>query len=179
MNQCVLIFQGITHLARHNVPSTMLVTALRKGRQFIDVFLKAMPFLSASFMDHHARIVALLRHLQHSTRAMQTLCAHCKVENIAGALRLVPAVKKSLETLIFRVKAMLVENNCVEAFSLGTLKHRNLAGEEVPSQIAEASSQYSDSEDDSEPQVDENQEEDEEEGLGGGEEDDEASEVDV
>ncbi|MEJ1279793.1 Fanconi anemia complementation group D2 [Cricetulus griseus] len=38
----------------------------------------------------------------------------------------VPLLKKSLELLVCRVKAMLVLNNCREAFWLGTLKNRDL-----------------------------------------------------
>lgn len=38
----------------------------------------------------------------------------------------VPAVKKSLELFVYRVKAMLTLNNCQEAFWMGNLKNRNL-----------------------------------------------------
>lgn len=38
----------------------------------------------------------------------------------------VPLLKKTLELLVCRVKAMLVLNNCREAFWLGNLKNRDL-----------------------------------------------------
>lgn len=38
----------------------------------------------------------------------------------------VPALKKSLELFLYRVKAMLTLNNCQEAFWMGNLKNRNL-----------------------------------------------------
>lgn len=38
----------------------------------------------------------------------------------------VPALKKSLELFVYRVKAMLTLNNCQEAFWMGNLKNRNL-----------------------------------------------------
>lgn len=38
----------------------------------------------------------------------------------------VPALKKSLELFVYRVKAMLTLNNCQEAFWIGNLKNRNL-----------------------------------------------------
>ena len=37
-----------------------------------------------------------------------------------------PALKKSLEVFIYRVKAMLTLNNCQEAFWTGNLKNRDL-----------------------------------------------------
>ena len=38
----------------------------------------------------------------------------------------VPLLKKTLELLVCRVKAMLILNNCREAFWLGNLKNRDL-----------------------------------------------------
>lgn len=38
----------------------------------------------------------------------------------------VPALKKSLELFVYRVKAMLTLHNCQEAFWIGNLKNRNL-----------------------------------------------------
>lgn len=38
----------------------------------------------------------------------------------------VPFLKKTLELLVCRVKAMLILNNCREAFWLGNLKNRDL-----------------------------------------------------
>ncbi|MEQ2182878.1 hypothetical protein GOODEAATRI_026838, partial [Goodea atripinnis] len=51
----------------------------------------------------------------------------------------VPAVKKSLELFVYRVKAMLTLNNCQEAFWMGNLKNRNLKGEEILSQRSQGS----------------------------------------
>ncbi|RUS21064.1 Fanconi anaemia protein FANCD2 [Endogone sp. FLAS-F59071] len=48
----------------------------------------------------------------------------------------VPLIRKSMETIIFQVKAMLSDNNCPpDAFFLGALKHRDIRGEEVSSQV--------------------------------------------
>ena len=38
----------------------------------------------------------------------------------------VPALKKSLEVFVYRVKAMLTLNSCQEAFWTGNLKNRDL-----------------------------------------------------
>ena len=47
----------------------------------------------------------------------------------------VPLLKKSLEVLVFRVKAMLAANDCLDAFVLGNLKNRDIHGEEILSQV--------------------------------------------
>ena len=38
----------------------------------------------------------------------------------------VPPLKKCLEAFVYRVKAMLTVNKCLEAFWLGNLRNRNL-----------------------------------------------------
>jgi Fanconi anemia group D2 protein len=38
----------------------------------------------------------------------------------------VPLLKKCLEAFVYRVKAMLTMNKCLEAFWLGNLKNRDL-----------------------------------------------------
>ena len=48
----------------------------------------------------------------------------------------VPLLKKSLEVFVYRVKAMLAANNCIEIFWMGNLKNRDLQGEEILSQAS-------------------------------------------
>jgi fanconi anemia group D2 protein len=79
------------------------------------------------------------------------MCGHTKVIKDVRLTASVPAIKKTMEQLLFQVKAMLDANNCLSAFSigkvrtillafhaycsLGNLKHRALTGEEISSQI--------------------------------------------
>ena len=46
-----------------------------------------------------------------------------------------PLLKKSLEELLLGVKQILDANQCGSAFWLGNLKHRDLDGREIASQI--------------------------------------------
>ena len=47
----------------------------------------------------------------------------------------VPLLKKFLEAFVLKVKAMLADHGCADAFWLGNLKQRNLKGEEIVSQV--------------------------------------------
>ena len=49
-----------------------------------------------------------------------------QIRQDTGLTNHVPALKKSLEQFVYRVKAMLTLNHCQEAFWLGNLKNRNL-----------------------------------------------------
>jgi hypothetical protein len=56
-------------------------------------------------------------------------------EKMAGLTIYVPIVRKTLETLIFKVKGMLVANNSPDAFWMGNLKNKTIRGDEIMSQV--------------------------------------------
>ncbi|ELR12879.1 Fanconi anemia complementation group D2 family protein [Acanthamoeba castellanii str. Neff] len=145
-NQLVLLFQALCQLSRCELPAPALTALLRRGRTFLDRFMKVMPFLSAHFLGHQEEILSTFKSLQQATRTLQALCAHSKVEKLVVLVNLVPPMRRSLELLLYKVKAMLIENDSLGAFSLGNLKHRDLAGREVPSQLD--LDQYDDDDDD-------------------------------
>lgn len=47
----------------------------------------------------------------------------------------IPTIKKVLETSLLRIKQMLEAKNCHSAFWVGNLKHRDLDGKELCSQV--------------------------------------------
>lgn len=110
-----------------------LVSILKSGRLFIQKFLKLLPFLKEHFVGNNC--TAILSKLQASTRVLQILCAHAKVEKDATLSRLTPYVKKDLERLLFKVKQTISEMGLGAAFTIGQLKHRNIHGEEISSQM--------------------------------------------
>ncbi|KAJ3603047.1 hypothetical protein NHX12_030791, partial [Muraenolepis orangiensis] len=79
-------------------------------------------------------VQSLLKTFQLSTRQLHNLCGHSKIHQDMSLTNHVPALKKSLELFIYRVKAMLILNSCQEAFWMGNLKNRDLKGEEILSQ---------------------------------------------
>ncbi|KAG8230863.1 hypothetical protein J437_LFUL011503, partial [Ladona fulva] len=112
-----------------------LSTLLKKSLQFINLFLSnGMLVLDKALCSHPNKVYAILRELQSSTRFLQHLCCDCKVKGDVGLTTHVPPVKRSLEQLVFRVKDMLLKNNCAVAFWVGNLKNKNLQGEEIVSQ---------------------------------------------
>lgn len=47
----------------------------------------------------------------------------------------VPAMKRTVERFVFRIKLLLAETDQADAFWLGALKHKNLQGQEASSQV--------------------------------------------
>uniref|UniRef100_A0AAR2LHB3 FA complementation group D2 n=1 Tax=Pygocentrus nattereri TaxID=42514 RepID=A0AAR2LHB3_PYGNA len=97
------------------------------GRLFLESFLKlGMPLLDYSFKKHKEDVQSLLKTFQLSTRQLHHMCGHSKIQQDTALTNHVPALKKSLEQFVYRVKAMLTLNQCQEAFWLGNLKNRDL-----------------------------------------------------
>ncbi|OMJ07124.1 Fanconi anemia group D2 protein-like protein [Smittium culicis] len=86
-------------------------------------------------MNYKEDIVTSLVCLQKATRTLQVFCGHSKVVRDLRLTKIVPMVRRSLESIILRVKFLLKNNNCVSTFEIGILKHRSIDGEEVSSQI--------------------------------------------
>ena len=90
-----------------------------------------MPLLDNQLQQNQEIVLNIIRSLQSSTRKLQHICTHSKSTRDASLMRFVPTMKKCLESLVFRVKAMLVINGSYEAFWMGNLKNRDLKGNEI------------------------------------------------
>lgn len=75
-------------------------------------------------------------HLYYSHFPLFFFSFFIQVNQDTSLTRYVPPMKKSLEMLVYRVKAMLAMNKCSSAFWMGNLKNRDLHGEELLSQVS-------------------------------------------
>ena len=66
-----------------------------------------MPLVEKLFRKNRIECVELIKRLQGSTRFLQSVCSHSKISQDVSLANNVPLLKKSLEVLVFRVKAML------------------------------------------------------------------------
>ncbi|CAG06801.1 unnamed protein product, partial [Tetraodon nigroviridis] len=126
-NLAVRDFHILVNLVKVFDSRPVLNVCLKYGRLFLESFLKlGMPILDNSFKRHKEDIQSLLKTFQLSTRQLHHMCGHSKIHQDTSLTNHVPALKKSLELFVYRVKAMLTLNNCQEAFWIGNLKNRNL-----------------------------------------------------
>ena len=97
-----------------------------------------MPLMDKVFNEMRNDCTALLKNMQLCTRYLQHVCSFSRGKSDAALMVHIPPLRKLLEQFVFRVKAMLALNNSLEAFWLGNLKNRDLAGKELnSSQIVE------------------------------------------
>ena len=108
-------------------PRALIGPLLKGSRPFLEHFLKhCMPLMDKLFSQNRDDCIAVLKTMQASTRFLQHVCSHSKINKDVALSNHVPLLKKALETFVFRVKAMLALNNAVAAFWLGNLKNRDL-----------------------------------------------------
>lgn len=113
----------------------VIVQLLKYSRTFVELLMKhVIPFITAQFKPNRDVILSLLRTVQKATRTVQTVCNEYKVTRDNGISASIPLVRKTLETFLYQVKAMLANNDYLAAFSFGNLKHRDVSGKEVGSQ---------------------------------------------
>ncbi|XP_028302622.1 Fanconi anemia group D2 protein isoform X2 [Gouania willdenowi] len=152
-NLAVRDFHILVNLVKVFDSRPVLNACLKYGRLFLESFLKlGMPLLDYSFKRHKEDVQSLLKTFQLSTRQLHHMCGHSKIHQHTTLTNHVPALKKSLELFVYRVKAMLTLNNCGEAFWIGNLKNRNLKGEEILSQRSQGSEDDDDDDEDQEQQ---------------------------
>ncbi|KAI8982985.1 Fanconi anaemia protein FANCD2 [Pilobolus umbonatus] len=133
----VKIFERITVYVKLKEQRIFIGMLLKTGRLFIENFTRhSIPYFTGIFKLYKSEILAIFKDFQMSTRALQVICSHVKVLKDVTLSGYVPPLKKALETVIFQVKILMTENRLsTKAFYLGALKHRDIRGVEVSSQI--------------------------------------------
>lgn len=134
----------------------ILKAVLKHSKPFIDHFLKhGMSLLENTFKRRSTDCIDVIKTLQSSTRYLQVICTSAKADNDIALANYVPILKKSLETSVYRVHAMLAANNCGSAFWLGNLKNKDLEGQEIMSQVTEEGEEEEEEDNDEEEDGDE------------------------
>uniref|UniRef100_K3WVZ1 Uncharacterized protein n=1 Tax=Globisporangium ultimum (strain ATCC 200006 / CBS 805.95 / DAOM BR144) TaxID=431595 RepID=K3WVZ1_GLOUD len=110
LTQGVLLFKLLVCMTKSFQKSMIVASVLKIGRKFIEMILRAMPFLQEQFLVHNERVIKLISELQVATRRMQVLCAHGKLIKDQSAASQVPMVKKLLERLIYRGEELASAN---------------------------------------------------------------------
>lgn len=130
--QCFGAHIGILRLW-NDVP--IVTTVLKYARLFLQSLVKSFPTMSSKFVHFKESIAALLKVIQTGTRTLQNLCNDYKVNKDETIRRNIPLMRKMMETLLYQVKRIMVDNNLLDGFFLGNLKHRALTGEVIGSQL--------------------------------------------
>eukprot|EP00049_Salpingoeca_infusionum_P013195 m.246523 g.246523 ORF g.246523 m.246523 type:complete len:1460 (+) comp15380_c0_seq2:92-4471(+) len=138
INSVCRVFMLLVQLTKNGFvrSKAMLVTCVKVSKQFLEKFVGViMSVLDKCLKQFTGEVIGILKDLQKSTRHLQIVCNHSKIEKDVSLSSHVPALKRNLERLVVRTKAMMESNQCTSAFSVGVLKHKTIDGEQASSQI--------------------------------------------
>ncbi|CAL5076803.1 unnamed protein product [Urochloa decumbens] len=156
IQKSVEVFVSLIEKCKSHEKVSMHAMAVKHGGKYIDTFLKAFNFLETQFKDHNAIILKMLKELQKATRIIQTICSEAKGYKRTMITSKVPPAKRSMERFLFQVKALLHNCSTEKKFWMGNLKHKDLHGHVVSSQVYGSVDEEDDEETDSDTPADEN-----------------------
>jgi hypothetical protein len=139
----------VSHLiqyARVSANTALLKVCLCEARTVLDAILQSDLFgqlgaiLGTSESQEACnRVLEFVRTLQQGTRSLQIICNHLKYSSNRKSGKnasVIANTKRTLETLIFKAKAITEASRGATSFWVGNLKHRDLEGQELCSQVA-------------------------------------------
>ncbi|PSC75642.1 Fanconi anemia group D2-like protein [Micractinium conductrix] len=132
--------------------ATIHVQAVKSGGKFVDSFFRVLSFWGKVYRRRQQAFVDLVTDLQKGTRILQYVCSEGKCKREIVLTSRVPAMKKTSERFVFSIKAFFADaaNSEGVKLTIGSLKHRNLVGHEVPTQYPGADEDGEEAEEDEE-----------------------------
>ncbi len=97
---------------------------IKEGGKFIRILLKYIGIMSLIFEQHLEKVLAIIAEIQKITASLTKLFNDSKINRNENDLRYIPAIKKDVEQILFKIKTMLLDvgcdpNDCIE---VGTVK---------------------------------------------------------
>lgn len=135
IHKSVKVFVSLIIICKIHEKVAMHAIAVKYGGRFVDTFLKAFNFLETQFGQHNDIIIQMIKELQKATRIIQTICSEAKGYKRTMITSKIPAAKRSMERFLFQVKALLHNCSTEDSFWMGNLKHKDLQGHVVSSQV--------------------------------------------
>eukprot|EP00257_Ricinus_communis_P018264 XP_015576929.1 Fanconi anemia group D2 protein homolog isoform X1 [Ricinus communis] len=135
IRRIVNVVVSLVNMCRTYDKVTVHAMAVKYGGKFVNSFLNVFDFLRAHFQTHNELVIELVKELQKATRTIQTLCSEAKVLKKIAVTSKIPSTKRAIERFLFHVKALLHATSNARTFWMGNLKHKDLMGQVVGSQV--------------------------------------------
>ncbi len=144
-------------------PVQLKASALREGKAYLELMQRSMPFFGHMAALESKKTVECLKQIEDGSRILQRLCNQAKEEGAVSLLLLIPGAKKCIEKLVIETCRIVESAGHSGALRFGPLKHKNLKGDVMSSQVSYRGA-------DQQEEEEEEEEEHREEDNGGGDE---------
>ncbi|XP_030369940.1 Fanconi anemia group D2 protein isoform X2 [Scaptodrosophila lebanonensis] len=128
----VFLLNGLLDIVQTVEQPRNFVLFLRHAQLFLKLLLKrGLSVLESTLRENAERIGSFLRNLQTITRFLHQLCCHSKYIKNTTVISYIPALRETVEALVFQVKALLAANKCHSVFAMGNLINKDLHGDAI------------------------------------------------
>ncbi|THU74124.1 hypothetical protein C4D60_Mb04t30040 [Musa balbisiana] len=127
--------KDVTGKSRKDMQGGAAEKVLIRLRQTVNVVVSLVNLCKVHDKLYYVNNFSQVKELQKATRTIQTLCSEAKGLKRTMVTSKVPATKRSMERFLFHVKALLHSTPSDSTFWMGNLKHKDLYGQVVSSQV--------------------------------------------
>jgi Fanconi anemia group D2 protein len=117
-------------------PIQLKASALREGKTYLELMQRSMPFFGHMAALESKKTVECLKQIEDGSRILQRLCNQAKEEGAVSLLLLIPGAKKCIEKLVIETCRIVESAGLSGALRFGPLKHKNLKGDVMSSQVS-------------------------------------------
>jgi len=131
VHQCSALFTKLVLLPRKVEKGNLFLKHIvQNGQSFFD----ALAILDKNDLHKNDKVLPILKELQKGVKYIHTICVECKTQKNSFLASKVPALKRSVERFIWKCVLWLHKKEDVSV-EMGSLKHRDLHGNVVLSQL--------------------------------------------
>jgi hypothetical protein len=134
VHQCAGMFSKLIVLTKKTDKNNIFLRPIvQNGQSFLDTMMKYSDRLQHNLDQHKDKVILIIKELQKGIKIIHVICSECKTQKNSFLASKVPALKRSIERFVWKCRLIFYKD---ESFWLGNLKHKDLKGQEVLSQLA-------------------------------------------
>ncbi|XP_050532705.1 Fanconi anemia group D2 protein isoform X2 [Daktulosphaira vitifoliae] len=154
----IYVMEKVVHIVKKQDSRSNLLVFVKGSILLLKLFLvEGMSICQHLFKIRIKEVSKVLKNLQVITRYMQNICNYTKVVKDNALSNHLPNIRGILETLILKVKNVMVLNGCTDALFMGIMKNMDIKGEEILSQNDSSEDDDDDDDDDEQNKSDKNE----------------------
>lgn len=130
--KCCDTLSIILDIVKKVIVSRNFTLFVKYAHNFLKIFIQdGMTTFEMALRSDPERVNGLLKKLQITTKFLHRLCCQSKAINNTAIVALVPLLRETVTSLLYKVKAAMAANRVSNVFEVNVLKNRDIYGDDV------------------------------------------------
>ncbi|XKL66741.1 hypothetical protein PGB90_010161 [Kerria lacca] len=126
---------SIVTILKNQTARVNLICFVKGSAGILRLFLnQGIVICSRQFRTESNLVSQILKTLQITTRYLQKIFDNTKLNEDSTLCSYLPSIRSLLESILLKVKNIMVLNGCTEAFFVGSMRNKDLQGQDILSQ---------------------------------------------